>query len=64
MNNHGLAEANEGDFHLEVTRDHNGIVTGVHPSGGTYSSDVSDFDEEWLRENLWGVVGLATIPGL
>lgn len=62
---HNSLTAQEGYFHLEVTRDPNGIVTNTHVSGGTYSSDISGYDDDWISRNALGVVGLVSgLPDL
>lgn len=62
---HNSMTAQEGDFHLEVTRDQNGVVKNTHVSGGRYSSDISAYNDDWISRNIMGIVGLAEgIPGL
>ena len=61
---HGMYTAREGDLHLEITRDQHRIVRSTHKSGGRYSSKVDKYNEDWLRSNIWSVVGLAAGPDL
>jgi len=55
---HGPGTEETGDYHLEVTRNLNGIVTKTHASGGRYSSNIGRYNNDWINKNILGTLGL------